>query len=50
MSKVRFLILLNLIFFSYLEAHELNPARLSLEEKDINSLKTGMLKSTPWKL
>ena len=37
MSKVRFLILLNLIFFSYLEAHELNPARLSLEEKDINS-------------
>ena len=32
MSKLRFLFVPILIFFSYLEAHELNPARLILEE------------------
>ncbi len=32
MSKLRFLFVPILIFFSYLEAHELNPARLMLEE------------------
>ena len=37
MHKINFVILLNLIFFSHLEAHELNPARLILEEKESNS-------------
>lgn len=36
MHKISFVLLLNLIFFSYLEAHELNPARLILDEKENN--------------
>ena len=36
-KKIPFIFLLNLIFFSYLEAHELNPARLILDEKENNS-------------
>ena len=36
-KKIPFIFLLNLILFSYLEAHELNPARLILDEKENNS-------------
>ena len=36
MHKISLVILLNLIFFSNLEAHELNPARLILDEEESN--------------
>ena len=36
MHKISLVILLNLIFFSHLEAHELNPARLILDEEESN--------------
>ena len=37
LHKIKLVIFLNLILISHLESHELNPARLILEEKENNS-------------